>query len=405
MSTSTQSSNGQSLSRSHILLLGLLTFVLMVPETLPVPVLRGLVVERFDVSVSLATLFMAANMIGALIATPLIGLHVDRTGRRRRLCICAIVADAALMQTLAHATDYPTFLLLRLVEGAAHIGALTLLMSLVADRAGDYRGRALGAVGAGLTLGVASGAVIGGLLGKDQPVMTLHWASMLLALAVVLAIWLLPEDTATQKDHSYRELIKAVRKQPGLRTPLLLAFLDRFTVGFFTTGFPLLLADLHETDYSTIGKMLGAFLFPFAILSYPFGRAAERWSRLRMVAIGSMVYGLAVIMVGIAPTKPLWFIMPICGVASAVMFIPTLLWLLDRAEGIGRSTAIAAFHTAGSLGFLLGPLACGELILLGSVEGDNANGYVLAFAVAGGVEIVGATIAIALAIPKRSEST
>ena len=131
VSTSTHSSNGQSISRSHILLLGLLTFVLMVPETLPVPVLRGLVVERFDVSVSLATLFMAANMIGALIATPLIGLHVDRTGRRRRLCIWAIVADAALMQTLAHATDYPTFLLLRLVEGAAHIGALTLLMSLV----------------------------------------------------------------------------------------------------------------------------------------------------------------------------------------------------------------------------------------------------------------------------------
>ena len=123
----------------------------------------------------------------------------------------------------------------------------------------------------------------------------------------------------------------------------MLAFLDRFTVGFFTTGFPLLMADLHDTEYSTIGKLLGAFLFPFALLSYPFGRAAERWSRLRMVAIGSLVYGLAVVMVGIAPTDALWIIMPICGVSSAVMFIPTLLWLLDRAQGIGRSTAIACF--------------------------------------------------------------
>lgn len=389
------------MTRGHILLLGLLTFVLMVPETLPVPVLRGLVAERFDVSVSLATLFMAANMIGALIATPIIGLHVDRTGRRRRLCIWAILIDAVLMQALTRATDYPTFLTLRLAEGAAHIGALTLLMSLVADRAASHRGRALGAVGAGLTLGVAAGAVIGGLLGKDQPVMTLHWASILLATAVLLAIWLLPKDTATQKEHSYRELIMAVRRQPGLRTPLMLAFLDRFTVGFFTTGFPLLMADLHDTEYSTIGKLLGAFLFPFALLSYPFGRAAERWSRLRMVAIGSLVYGLAVVMVGIAPTDALWIIMPICGVSSAVMFIPTLLWLLDRAQGIGRSTAIAAFHTAGSLGFLLGPICCGELIALGSTRGDNSNGYMLAFAVAGSVEILGATVAIALALRRR----
>jgi len=386
------------MSHRRILLLGLLTFVLMVPETLPVPVLKGLVVQRFDVSVSLATLFMVANMIGALIATPLVGLHVDRTGRRRRLCLWALFADALLMQALTHATDYPTFLVLRLLEGAAHIGALTLLMSLVADQAGERRGRALGSVGAGLTFGVATGAVVGGMLGKDQPVMTLHWASLLLLVAGVLAVWLLPQDTARKNENSYRELVSAVRRQPGLRMPLVLAFLDRFTVGFFTTGFPLLLADLHNADHPTIGKLLGAFLFPFALLSYPFGRAAERWSRLRMVAIGSLVYGLAVITVGMAPMTTLWFIMPICGVASAVMFIPTLLWLLDRAKGIGRSTAIAAFHTAGSLGFLLGPLTCGKLI----DTAEGVDGYTLAFAVAGAVEILGATIIVAIALRRRS---
>ena len=75
-------------------LLGGLTFLLMLPETLPVPVLRDLVVNRFGVSDGLATLFLVANMIGALIATPLVGLHVDRTGRRRRLCIALLAADA-----------------------------------------------------------------------------------------------------------------------------------------------------------------------------------------------------------------------------------------------------------------------------------------------------------------------
>ncbi|MFN3241296.1 MAG: MFS transporter [Planctomycetota bacterium] len=374
-------------------LLGALTFLLMLPETLPVPVLRALVVERFGVSDTLATLFLVANMIGALIATPLVGLHVDRTGRRRNLCLVALFADALLMQALAHPLDYGTFLLLRALEGAAHLSALTLLMSLVADAAGERRGRALGAVGCGLTFGVATGAAIGGVLGKHDPLITLHVASLVLGLAFVAAIWLLPADSGVQKRPGYRELLAAVKDQPGLRAPLLLAFFDRFTVGFFTTGFPLLLAGVHAVPRPTIGMLLASFLYPFALLSYPFGRAAERWSRLRMVAIGSMVYGLAVALVGIAPVSAMWVLMPICGVTSAVMFIPTLLWLLEQSPGIGRSTAMAAFHTAGSLGFLLGPLVCGELIADGSFD--------VAFAVAGTSEIVGAIVVVLVALRRR----
>jgi len=387
------------LSMPRTLALGALTFLLMLPETLPVPVLKSLVVEQFDVSTSLATLFMVANMIGALLAVPLVGLHVDRTGRRRALCVAALLGDAVLMQALAHPHDYATFLLLRAVEGALHISALTLLMSLVADAAGpEHRGRALGAVGAGLTFGVAAGAAIGGRIGRDDPLLTLHVASIVLAAAFVAAIWLLPNDTPAERRPGYRELLTAVRDEPGLRAPLLLAFVDRFTVGFFTTGFPLMLATLFQTPKPTIGLLLAAFLGPFALLSYPFGRAAERISRLRMVALGSVVYGAAVALVGVAPVSALWVLMPICGVSSAVMFIPTLLWLLERAPGVGRSTAIAGFHVAGSLGFLLGPLCCGELVQLG---GDGFGGYALAFGVAGASEVVGAVVVLAIALRRR----
>ena len=380
---------------SRTVLLGGLTFLLMLPETLPVPVLRDLVVTRFGVSDGLASLFLVANMIGALIATPLVGLHVDRTGRRRRLCIAALLADALLMQALAHPLDYGTFLALRALEGAAHLSALTLLMSLVADAAGERRGRALGAVGCGLTFGVATGAAIGGVLGKHDPLMTLHIASVVLGVACLAACWLLPDDTAAHGKPGYKELIAVVRDQPGLRAPLLLAFFDRFTVGFFTTGFPLLLAGVHDVSRPIIGIMLATFLYPFALLSYPFGRAAERWSRLRMVAVGSMFYGLAVSMVGIAPVSAMWVLMPLCGVTSAVMFIPTLLWVLEQAPGAGRSTVMAAFHTAGSFGFLCGPLVCGELIQDGE--------YGVAFGVAGVSEILGAILVVLVALrPRRS---
>ena len=54
---------------------------------------------------------------------------------------------------------------------------------------------------------------------------------------------------------------------------------------------------------------------------------------------------------------------------------------------------MAAFHTAGSLGFLVGPLVCGELIDRGRFD--------VAFAVAGASEIVGAILVVLLALRRR----
>jgi MFS family permease len=381
---------GLSLGRS--LALGFLTFLLMLPETLPVPVLRALVVERFDVGDRQASWFMAANMIGALLAAPFVGLLVDRTGRRRRIAWLCLLADAALMQALAHPRDFGSFLLLRGLEGAFHIAALTVVMSLCADAAGERRGRVLGCIGAGLTLGVATGAAIGGVIGKNDPLRTLHIASLVLLVAGLFAFASLPPDVTAARRPTAGELWTSVRSERRLWPPLLLAFVDRFTVGFFTTGFPLLLSSVHGIDRPTIGMLLGAFLYPFALLSWPFGRLAETWSRPALVAGGSLVYGLGMMLVGVASPASLWLLMPMLGVASAVMFVPTLLWLLDRAPGVGRTTAMAAFHAAGSLGFLLGPLCCGELIAAG-----GERGYALAFAIGGLTEVAGAALVLMIA--------
>lgn len=377
--------------RGRSALLALVTFLLMMPETLPVPVLRSLVLERFQVGPWATSLFLSANMVGALLAAPIVGLCVDRTGRRRHLAVALLLADAALMQGLAHPHDYATFLLLRLFEGAAHVGALTLVMSLVADAAGAHRGRALGWLGAGLTLGIACGALAGGLIGRRDPLATLHLASALLLVAALAAALLLPADTAPQRVRA-RDVLAAIRAEPRMRAPLVLAFVDRFTVGFFTTGFPLLLAGVHGAGSAHIGLLLASFLFPFALLSHPFGRLAERWSRRRLAFWGSLLYGAGVVQVGLLPAPGLWLLMPLLGCASAVMFVPTLLWLLEAAPAVGRTTTMASFHAAGSLGFLVGPACCGALVHLAA---EPATGYAIAFAVAGLSEVLGARLALA----------
>ena len=97
--------------------------------TMLVPVLRELVAERFQVSAFWTHSFMSVNMIGAVLAAPLGGALADTLGRRKPILVAALLADAALLWAMLHATAFPVFLTLRFFEGAAHILAVSTLMA------------------------------------------------------------------------------------------------------------------------------------------------------------------------------------------------------------------------------------------------------------------------------------
>ena len=82
------------------------------------------------------------------------------------------------------------------------------------------------------------------------------------------------------------------------------------------------------------------------------------------------------------------------GVASAVMFVPSLLITSDAAPAAIRTTAMGAFNAAGSLGFIVGPLTGGLVSQWVADASGWEAGYRAAFAVAGVSEI--ACVAIGL---------
>ncbi len=127
---------------------------------------------------------------------------------------------------------------------------------------------------------------------------------------------------------------------------------------------------------------------PFSLLSYPFGRLSERVSRAWMVGGGSMVYGVGLVTLGVWNVEQLPFVMLALGVASAVMFVPSLVMTTDLARPEIRSTALGGFNAAGSLGFVLGPLVGGGVSTLVARSHGWENGYPAAFAVAGAAEIL-----------------
>lgn len=378
------------------LLLGAIAVFVLMPATLPVTVLRGFVHDRFDVSEFATSVFMSINMVAALCAAPWAGVLADRFGRQRRLLTAALVLDGLLFAAMTADLPFGLFLTLRFFEGATHITALSLLLSIAAEtarRRGGKNGAILGMVGGGLTLGVALGAPIGGVLGRIDPLLPIRLAAGI-SIALALATWfLVPSLGRSGERPGYRAILSAVRAQRMLFVPWAYAFVDRFTVGFFTTTFTLWMKRVHDLPPDRIGLLLGLFLGPFSLLSYPFGRLSERLSRTRMLAFGSFVYGVGLVGLGHVPLSMLPAAMVALGVVSAVMFVPSLVLTAELVPASVRSTALGGFNAAGSLGFVLGPLV-GGAVSSGVAEAGGgtreawAGGYRLAFTTAGLAEIV-----------------
>jgi MFS family permease len=386
--------------------LALLALWIMAPVTLPVPVLRELVQERFAVSELLTSLFMSVNMVGALFAAPMVGALVDRIGRRRPLLVGALLLDAVCFFALAAPVPFPVFLSIRFVEGCAHIGALSILLTLASNTlAPERRGRAMGIVGGAMMLGIAIGAPVGGALAERSVVTPLEVGGLLLLGAALLA-WIAARDVdRSEQRPSLAAIAGALRERPAILLPLAFAFADRFTVGFFTTTFSLYLRRIHDLTPPQIGISIAIFMIPFALLSVPFGLLADRRSPIAMLCVGSVLYGIGTAAVGFTAPPALFGLMFAIGVAAAVMFVPSMLMTMRMVPDGVRATALGAFNAAGSLGFVLGPITGGAVSQAVAASSGWLEGYRAAFIVAGASEILCVVAALVFLARQRMKGS
>jgi MFS family permease len=374
----------------RVALLALMALLMLLPVTLPVPVLRELVAERFGVSELLTSLFMSINMVGAVLAAPLAGALADRFGRRPQWIAAALALDALCFLGLTRELPFALFLAIRFVEGCAHIFALSLLLGLASGaRPESQRGLVMGATGSGLLLGVATGAPLGGRLGAADPLVPLYVGAAVVAGAAVLAALGLRETAGRERERpGPAEIVRLVRASPIVAIPLLFAFADRFTVGFFVSTFPLFLRSVHALPPPRIGLLIAVFMLPFAALSFPFGILSQKTSRAFVLCSGSFAYGCLVASLGFWPSEALLFVMAATGSAAAVMFVPSLLFTADATPEAVRTTSMGAFNAAGSLGFIVGPITGGLVSQTVAASWGWPAGYAAAFAVAGGFKVL-----------------
>ncbi len=362
-------------------------FLIMLPVTAVVPLLYDLTEGRFPGRSELDRhLFMSANMAGSLLIAVLAGLLSDRLGKRKILVVPALFAFSLVLFLMYLPFPYPVQLGLRFVEGIVQMAVLVLAMTTIADSARpEHKGRAMGLAGASMSLGVASGTVLGGRIGSEAATSVFLYGGGLILVLAVAAIFVLRDARLERSAERIGAVVKLALERRALLIPYVFTFIDRMTAGFIISTVSLYFATVMGLSPAQIGLAMAAFLLPYGLLTYPSGLLCERVSPVTLMAIGSICYGIFLIVLGFTPAEQLTLVMAAGGITAALMLAPSLV-LTVRLAGPAQATGMGGFHLTGSLGFMLGPLLSVAFLTL--LRGQGLDPYPAVFVIFGAFEIL-----------------
>ncbi|MFP4625512.1 MAG: MFS transporter [Natronomonas sp.] len=339
------------------------------------------------------TAFLGVQLLAFVLFAAVWGIASDRLGRRVPLIVIGAIGGALVYLALVSLIflgigTFRTALVLRFLEGSFTIGAFSLAITMLMDLEGGH-GRNMGAAGIAIGAGAALGSPVGGVLYGYGPMAPLI-ASAVLLLAVAIVVSGLPDRAPTGRD-TVRDVLARLRRTPELLLPYTFGFVDRFTAGFFGLVGTFYFRTQFELDPLWTGLVLACFFAPFALLQYPFGVFSDRIGRVVPIVAGSVGYGIGILGVGIAPTLELAAAgMLFVGVLGAFVAPATMALVTDIASPDDRGVAMGGFNIFGSLGFL------GGIGLGGAIA--SRYGYLAAFGVAGGLEVLIVLVALPILV-------
>ncbi|KAI1075741.1 MFS general substrate transporter [Whalleya microplaca] len=143
--------------------------------------------ESLGVTIGQINLTLTTYMIFQGLAPTIFGDFGDIAGRRPAFIVAFTIYLGANIG-LALQRDYAALLILRMVQSGGSSGTIALVYAVVADIApSSERGKYMGLVGAGITIGPSIGPVIGGLLSQY-----LGWPSIFWFLVILTVVLMIP---------------------------------------------------------------------------------------------------------------------------------------------------------------------------------------------------------------------
>jgi len=281
--------------------------------------------------------------------------------------VAGLVLVAACDVASVTTAVYEVFLGIRGVGGMGWAMFGTVAPTMMVDRGGARRGRAISLLLMSESIGLLLGSVVGGWLyrgaGAASPFL-LEAACMLLGAG--LTGWRLTEPGAARAPYPVIDEAPRLRQVLRVRGVLLMSLTSAIVIavqtGVLVFLFPLYLVERGQARPDVVGLLVGLGVLGRLGAVWLAGVLSDRRDRIVVLGLGLIAFGVAVSSLALVTDLRLlaiWSVMVGAG-AGFVAGLPTAI-LGDRVAPALRGIAVGWLRTVTDAGMLAGPLLMGAL--------------------------------------------
>ena len=337
-------------------------FTDLVAYSIAVPVLPDLS-RRFGASPTTIGFLFASFGVTLLGVSVPIGSVSDRMGRKTPL-VGGMIVLAGSTLLFAFADSLAWLFAARLAQGAADAVTWVVGFALIADLYGPAeRGRVMGFVMSGTSLGLMIGPSLGGWLYETGGMRLPFLAVAGFAVAATIGFaWLrLPSVQAEREAVPLGQLLRV----PAVATCALTVVVAASTAAMLEPAISLWLSSDLGLNPARIGIVFGVAAVAATALHPLFGRFADRYGGRRMTMIGLVLTALLMPVVGRATSfESAVALYVLLGSAIALVVTPSLAFMAEATSAAGVTSfgvSYGVYNFAWGIGLLSGPAIGGFL--------------------------------------------
>ena len=352
-----------------LLTLSIIMFTNMMGFGMIVPIIP-LYGRTFEVSTAMVGLLVTSFGVARLIFNLPAGRLADRIGRRKLLITGPLISAAGASLAFL-APDFWLLMGALSIQGIGSAIYATAAMTTLADISTDEnRGRMMSLHQGSLLLGTSFGPSIGGLIGGTFGLESVFLAAIIMYLTVSILAFVRVRETLQPGSGGGRRG-SAGAGASALALLMNVSFLAVALVSmmvFFTrTGGRATIVPLRGAeDLLMSTTLIGGLLTVAAILNVialPIaGWGIDRFGRKNMIVPSTIISGVGVFVMAMAPSVPMFFLgIAIYGAGTGVAGPAPAAYAADLARGRNYGSTLGLFRTMSDAGFVLGPILLGFL--------------------------------------------
>jgi MFS transporter, DHA1 family, multidrug resistance protein len=296
---------------------------------------------------------------------PMVGRLSDRFGKKRFLLLGLLVYTIAAIGYL-WSPSYQELIIFRVLSG---IGAATMIPTAYAYigelAPPGHEGKYMGILNISVMVGSGIGPLLGGAV-HDSFGMDATFISMgiLSAAGLLVVLLFLPEtrlQRATDSDKIAGHFFPML-KDETMRGLVAFQLMWGLSYGAVFTFLPIFMIKVLGTSVAQVGLVLSARYILNGILSYPFGRLADRKNRVILVSVGMVATAIGTFFVPwirqLIPLAGLFMVMAIFE-SSAIPAANAI--TVEKGRSMGMGFVMGVFNMAVAVGIIVGSITGGVI--------------------------------------------